>query len=122
MIPEGVLEKFYKRIAEKGTVSLSGVPESAVFLVRRGIESCYGILYPLEHIEIALFLEGYLNPDKYYKSGLPTWYINAHCSGSKDRAETRTKRAREKFVERFGSVQDKEFTGWKAIYWLRSKL
>ena len=81
MVTEDVLERFYKRIAEKGTISTSGIPESLVFFVRRGIESRYGILYPLEHIEIVLFLSGRLNPEKYYKSGLPQWYVNRYLKG-----------------------------------------
>ena len=81
MVTEDVLERFYKRIAEKGTVSLSGVPESLVFFVRSGIEARTGILYPLEHVEISLFLRGRLNPDKYYKSGLPQWYVTKYYKG-----------------------------------------
>lgn len=122
MVQEDVLERFYKRIAERGTVSLDGVPESIVFFVRRGIEARTGALYSLEHVSIALFLEGYLDPDKYYKTGLPVWYINRYCNGSTTRAENWAKAARSKFVERVCRLQDKEYTGWQALYWLRSKL
>lgn len=81
MVTEDVLERFYKRIAEKGTISTSGIPESLVFFVRRGIEVRTGIVYPLEQIELNLFLMGRLNPDKYYKSGLPAWYVLKYYKG-----------------------------------------
>lgn len=81
MVNDDVLGKFYKRIAERGTVSLSGVPESTVFFVRRGIESKSGVLYPLEHVAISLFLQGRLDPDKYYKNGLPQWYVDKYLGG-----------------------------------------
>lgn len=100
MATDNVLETFYGRIASKGTVSLSGVPESLVFFVRRGIERLTGVLYPLEHVEIALFLEGYLNPGKYYKNGLPQWYVNLYMRGKHPEMDKLRDRLNIKFNQR----------------------
>ena len=75
MSKEDVLTKFYNHVSRTESLKGLDIPTSKVFFVRRAIADATGISYTLQHIEIALFLEGHLDPDKYFLDGLPEWYV-----------------------------------------------
>tara|TARA_R110002012_G_scaffold299011_1_gene497747 strand:- start:80 stop:328 length:249 start_codon:yes stop_codon:yes gene_type:complete len=57
-----VLEDFYRAAASDNPNKLKNVhiPMSDVFYVQKAIEARTGHLYPLDHIERAMYLEGHL--------------------------------------------------------------
>ena len=58
-----VIEEFYEALASNDTRSLQKVhiPKSDVFYVRRAIYEDTGVWYTLDHVERAMYLEGYLH-------------------------------------------------------------
>lgn len=63
---EKVIEEFYEAIASGDTKALRRVhiPKSDVFYVRAAIEEATGVRYTLDHVERAMYLEGYLRRDE----------------------------------------------------------
>ncbi len=61
-ISEDVLEEFYKNLVSGGGRRIH-IPRSEVFYVRVAIEADTGIRYSLDHVERAMLLEGFLDPD-----------------------------------------------------------
>jgi|TARA_R110000744_G_scaffold13875_4_gene39989 hypothetical protein len=59
---ENVIEEFYDAIADNDARKLQRVhiPKSDVFYVRTAIEADTGVRYTLDHVERAMYLEGYL--------------------------------------------------------------
>jgi len=59
---ESVIEDFYKALASDNNRSMYKVhiPKSDVFYVREAIHNNTGVKYTLDHIERAMYLEGYL--------------------------------------------------------------
>ena len=59
---ESVLEDFYHALASKNNNALLKIhiPKSDVFYVRTAIEADTGVRYTLDHVERAMYLEGYL--------------------------------------------------------------
>jgi len=59
---ENVIEEFYDAIADNDVRKLQRVhiPKSDVFYVRTAIEADTGVRYTLDHVERAMYLEGYL--------------------------------------------------------------
>lgn len=64
-ISDNVLEEFYKALANEDTASLQRIhiPRSDVFYIRKKIQQDTGILYPLDRVERAMYLEGFLERD-----------------------------------------------------------
>ena len=60
---ENVLEEFYEAIASNDARKIRRVhiPKSDVFYVRNAIEADTGVRYTLDHVERAMYLEGYLS-------------------------------------------------------------
>ena len=60
---ENVIEEFYEAIADGDTNRLRRVhiPKSDVFYVREALEARLGKRFTLDHIERAMYLEGYLD-------------------------------------------------------------
>jgi hypothetical protein len=59
---EDVIEEFYSALADNDANILKRIhiPRSDVFYVRAAIEADTGIRYSLDHVERAMYLEGYL--------------------------------------------------------------
>lgn len=56
---EKVLEDFYNNLANEDFENIH-IPKSDVFYVRAAIEAHTGVRYSLDHIERAMYLEGFL--------------------------------------------------------------
>jgi hypothetical protein len=57
---ERVLEDFYRNLANEDFENIH-IPKSDVFYVRAAIEAQTGIRYTLDHVERAMYLEGFLS-------------------------------------------------------------
>ena len=59
---ENVIEEYYKALVSNNPRSVLQVhiPKSDVFYVRTAIEADTGVRYTLDHVERAMYLEGYL--------------------------------------------------------------
>ena len=59
---DNVIEEFYEAIAEGDSKKLRRVhiPKSDVFYVRQALEARLGKRYTLDHVERAMYLEGFL--------------------------------------------------------------
>ena len=62
---ENVLEEFYKALAneDEGRLRRVHIPHSSVFYVREAILQRTGIKYTLQHVERAMYEEGYLRKE-----------------------------------------------------------
>ena len=60
---ENVLEDFYKALIDNNPRALSRVhiPKSDVFYIREAIKCNTGVKYTLDHVERAMYLEGWLS-------------------------------------------------------------
>ena len=56
---DDVLKQFYKHLLD-GNLKNLHIPHSDVFYVRTAIEADTGVRYTLDHVERAMYLEGYL--------------------------------------------------------------
>lgn len=69
---DNVIEKFYEALLSNNSRSFDKIhiPKSDVFYVRAAIESDTGVRYTLDHVERAMYLEGWierkdvLDPDR----------------------------------------------------------
>jgi len=59
---ESVIEDFYSALASNNTRAFNKVhiPKSDVFYVREAIRNDTGVMYTLDHVERAMYLEGHL--------------------------------------------------------------
>ena len=66
---EHILENFYEAIADGDDITLSRVhiPISDVFYVRQAIKDRTGEEYTLDHVERAMYLEGWLSADDVFE-------------------------------------------------------
>ena len=62
---ENVLEEFYKALAneDEGRLRRVHIPHSSVFYVREAILQRTGVKYTLQHVEKAMYEEGYLRKE-----------------------------------------------------------
>ena len=62
---ENVLEEFYKALADQdeGRLRRVHIPHSSVFYVREAIYQNTGVRYTLDHVERAMYEEGYLRKE-----------------------------------------------------------
>jgi len=62
---ENVLEEFYKALAneDEGRLRRVHIPHSSVFYVREAILQRTGVEYTLQHVERAMYEEGYLKKE-----------------------------------------------------------
>jgi hypothetical protein len=62
---ENVLEEFYKALADQdeGRLRRVHIPHSSVFYVREAIYQKTGVRYTLDHVERAMYEEGYLRKE-----------------------------------------------------------
>ena len=62
---ENVIEEFYKALADEdeGRLRRVHIPHSSVFYVREAIHQRTGIKYTLNHVERAMYEEGYLKKE-----------------------------------------------------------
>ena len=60
---ENVLEDFYKALIDNNPRAYTRVhiPKSDVFYIREAIKCNTGVTYTLDHVERAMYLEGYLS-------------------------------------------------------------
>ncbi len=60
---ENVLEEFYKALIDNNPRAYTRVhiPKSDVFYIREAIKCNTGVTYTLDHVERAMYLEGYLS-------------------------------------------------------------
>lgn len=60
---DNVIEEFYKAIANRDSSKLQRIhiPKSDVFYIRAAIEADTGVRYTLDHVERAMYLEGWLD-------------------------------------------------------------
>lgn len=76
-----VLQKFYDRLRRSQSLARLDIPPSLVFYVRRALEDGLGQHFDLEHVYVACFLEGYVDPDKHFLEALPSWYVEKYFGG-----------------------------------------
>lgn len=69
---ENVLEEFYKALAneDEGRLRRVHIPHSSVFYVREAIHLRTGVKYTLQHVERAMYEEGYLKKEDIFEDGL----------------------------------------------------
>jgi hypothetical protein len=67
----GILEDFYRVIADENNKQRVHIPHSSVFYVRSAIEARTGVYLQIPEVENLLYEEGLL-PAKDYK--IPLWY------------------------------------------------
>lgn len=60
---DNVIEEFYSAIADRDSRKLQRIhiPKSDVFYIRAAIEADTGVRYTLDHVERAMYLEGWLD-------------------------------------------------------------
>ena len=60
---DDILGRFYACLTSKNANALNSlhIPRSYVFYVRQAIYSSTGVLYSLDHVERAMYLEGHLH-------------------------------------------------------------
>lgn len=68
---EHVLEEFYENLLNEEDPSRIHIPRSDVFYVREAIRLRTGEVYTLDHVERALYLEGYLEAEDVFKPNEP---------------------------------------------------
>jgi len=75
---ESVLEHFYEAIANGSSKILKRVhiPKSDVFYVRKAISEATGETYTLDHVERAMYLEGYLTRNEVLDPDRPRGYCS----------------------------------------------
>ena len=75
---DNVIEEFYEALASKNERRLRQVhiPKSDVFYIRTAIYQDTGILYSLDHVERAMYLEGHLRPDEVLEPNKPRGYCS----------------------------------------------
>jgi len=75
---ESVLEHFYEAIANGSSKILKRVhiPKSDVFYVRKCISEATGETYTLDHVERAMYLEGYLTRNEVLDPDRPRGYCS----------------------------------------------
>ena len=75
---ESVLEHFYEAIASGNSKILKRVhiPKSDVFYVRKAISEATGVTYTLDHVERAMYLEGYLTRNEVLDPTRPRGYCS----------------------------------------------
>jgi len=68
---ENVLEEFYKALADEdeGRLRRVHIPHSSVFFVREAIYQKTGVKYTLNHVERAMYEEGYLRKEDIFEDG-----------------------------------------------------
>lgn len=68
---DNVLEEFYRALANEDEARLRRVhiPHSSVFYVREAIFNRTGIKYSLQHVERAMYEEGYLDKQDIFDNG-----------------------------------------------------
>jgi hypothetical protein len=64
---EKVLENFYEDLLNEKDPSRIHIPRSDVFYVRKAIEERTGVRYSLDHVERAMYLEGFLDKSDVFK-------------------------------------------------------
>tara|TARA_R100000458_G_C8216507_1_gene202275 strand:+ start:665 stop:946 length:282 start_codon:yes stop_codon:yes gene_type:complete len=75
---DNVIEEFYEAISENNPNKAQRlhIPKSDVFYIRQAIYEKTGNLYTLDHVERALFLEGYLNRGEVLDPDRPRGYCS----------------------------------------------
>jgi hypothetical protein len=65
---ENVIEEFYKALAseDEGRLRRVHIPHSSVFYVREALFQRTGIKYTLDHVERAMYEEGFLSKKDIY--------------------------------------------------------
>ena len=60
---ETVIEDFYEALVsgDANKIQRVHIPKSDVFYIRTAIEEATGVRYTLDHVERAMYLEGYLS-------------------------------------------------------------
>jgi hypothetical protein len=94
-----ILERFYERVSKSNNLEGLDIPPSCVFYIRRAIEEKTGILYDLEHVEVSLFLEGGVDPDKHFPTALPKWYVDKYLNGVAPDMDKLRIKLREKYLK-----------------------
>ena len=64
---DNVLEEFYKNLASGRSSRFVHIPLSSVFYVRTAIHESTGILYSLDRIERAMYLEGMIPKESVFE-------------------------------------------------------
>ena len=95
----GILEKLYDRLASSNRISDLCLPPSSAFYVRQALADRLGEDYSLEHVTVALWLEGYISPDSIRR--IPDWYVEKYMNGKKPDM----KRLREVLEKKFESYR-----------------
>jgi hypothetical protein len=101
---ENILEKFYDGIRKQCSLTDLGIPPSKVFFVRRAIEDRTGLCFPVQHIECSLFLEGHLDPDRFFANGLPVWYVDKYLNGKHPDMDVLRDKLRIKYQQHLASL------------------
>jgi len=68
---DNVLEEFYRALANGDEARLRRVhiPHSSVFYVREAIHQATGVKYTLDHVERAMYEEGFLDKKDIFDNG-----------------------------------------------------
>lgn len=84
------LRKFYTTLRNRDRIDAKALYSSNVYYARWLIFEKKGEIYPLEHVQIAAWLEGMIPADEVTE--IPEWYVEKYMNGVKpDMAKLRAK-------------------------------
>jgi hypothetical protein len=109
----GTLEKTYKLLLKNQgrTIDPADLPHSSVFYIREALSNRHGTNYLLEHVQISLWLEGFLPRDCVKR--IPDWYIKDYMKGIKPDMKALT--------EHVGMLYSSRVTSDMSVSWKVSK-
>ena len=98
MQDENVIRRFYEKLRKSEDARGVHIPLSRVFFIRRALADRTGVWYTIEHVEVALALEGWLDPREL--KAIPSWYVARFMAGVAPDMQELRKRLEVKYRER----------------------
>jgi len=83
MVPDkdvsDAVKRFYERLRTSERIADLEIPHSHAYYARYAIYERTGNWYSVDHVQIAMCLEGLLNPDDL--KTIPAWYVQKYMGG-----------------------------------------
>ncbi len=110
------IRKFYSTLIRTDRIEANCLFHSKVYYTRWAIRERTGVDYALEHVNIAMCLEGLLPPEEL--KDLPEWYIEKFYGGvTPDMAELRAYAAKKYRAKHPAPVSEKLAAGEQGVPW-----
>jgi len=91
-------KRFYERLRTTERTENLNIPHSKVYYARWAIYEDTGIMYSVDHVNIAMWLEGYLPPRDV--TNIPDWYVKKYMGGKKPNMEELRAEVQRKYLEK----------------------